>query len=165
MTAGANELGPACHTRRACLVLWPGNAKKRSALKEHAAVAAIVGLVCGINGLVMILAPFAWYGAVPGVTATGPFNAHFVRDIGCAYLVAGAALYLAGRDIGRDAAVAGAAFLVLHALVHVGDAVAGREDFHHLLVDLPGVFVLPIVAVWTLASMRKRRHRSKGEPS
>jgi hypothetical protein len=90
---------------------------------------------------------------------------HFVRDIGCAYVVAGVALCLAGRRIGHGAAVAGAAFLVLHALVHVGDAVAGSEDFRHLLGDLPGVFVLPVLAVWTLASMPDRRRHSKGEPS
>ena len=38
------------------------------------------------NGLFMLLAPHAWYPAVPGVTETGPYNPHFVRDIGAAYL-------------------------------------------------------------------------------
>ena len=31
-------------------------------------------------------------GRVPGGTATGPYNPHFVRDIGAAYLMAGASL-------------------------------------------------------------------------
>jgi hypothetical protein len=114
----------------------------------RAAVAWITGTVCGINGLAMILAPSTWYGTVPGVAATGPFNPHFIRDIGCAYLLAGVALGLAARGGERHTAIAAAAFLLLHALVHLGDFAAGREDFHHLLGDLPGVFLLPVLAVW-----------------
>ncbi len=34
------------------------------------------------NGLFMLVAPSAWYQFVPGVTHTGPFNQHFIRDIG-----------------------------------------------------------------------------------
>ena len=111
-------------------------------------VSAIAGIICGINGLAMILTPAAWYGAVPGVAATGSFNPHFIRDIGCVYLLAGVALVLAGRGVVLRAAVPAAAFLALHALVHLGDFAAGREDFHHLLGDLPGVFVLAVVAIW-----------------
>lgn len=44
------------------------------------------------NGLAMLIAPGDWYRAVPGVPFTGPPNLHFVRDIGCAYLVAARAL-------------------------------------------------------------------------
>ena len=46
-----------------------------------------LALVLGGNGLAMLFAGFWWYGAVDGVTETGPFNPHFVRDIGMAYLV------------------------------------------------------------------------------
>jgi hypothetical protein len=47
-------------------------------------VAAALGLVLGANALFQLIAPLAWYDSVPGVIATGPFNAHFVRDIGAA---------------------------------------------------------------------------------
>jgi hypothetical protein len=33
-----------------------------------------------------------WYASVPGVVETGPYNPHFVQDIGAAFLVAGLAL-------------------------------------------------------------------------
>jgi len=128
----------------------------------RAAAAWITGIVCGINGLAMILTPFAWYRGVPGVADTGPFNPHFVRDIGCAYLLAGAALVLAGRGAAPGAAIPAAAFLVLHALVHVGDVAAGREDFRHLLGDLPGVFALAAVAVWAAWPKVGPRVRPKG---
>jgi hypothetical protein len=86
---------------------------------------------------------------VPGVPQTGPLNPHFVRDIGAAYLVAGATLvWFAIDHAARPAAVAGAAFLAIHALIHLWDAAAGREHAHQLLVDLPTVFLPPVLAVW-----------------
>jgi hypothetical protein len=83
------------------------------------------------------------------VIDVGPFNAHFIRDVGVAYLVSGAALvWLAVNPTARPAAQAGAAFLALHALVHVWDAAAGREHVHQLLIDLPTVFLPPALAIW-----------------
>ncbi|MEO8115730.1 MAG: hypothetical protein ABI655_15180, partial [Phenylobacterium sp.] len=51
-------------------------------------IAGALGLLLAANGLYMLFAPAPWYGAVPGVPSTGPFNPHFVRDIGAAYLTA-----------------------------------------------------------------------------
>jgi hypothetical protein len=110
-------------------------------------LAWILGLSLAANGVIMLAVPAAWYAAVPGVSATGPFNAHFVRDIGVAYLVAGMALTLFARDrAARPAALAGAAFLALHALVHLWDAAAGREAAP--VFDVPSVFVPPVLAIW-----------------
>ena len=53
------------------------------------AVAWILGIALAANGFVMLGAPAAWYAAVPGVAATGPFNAHFIRDVGVAYETGG----------------------------------------------------------------------------
>jgi hypothetical protein len=94
--------------------------------------AAVAGLALGValtaNGQVMLADPAAWYGFVPGVPDTGPLNAHFVRDIGSAYMVAGVALAGFALDTrARAAAAAGTAFLVLHALVPGADALAGRS--------------------------------------
>jgi hypothetical protein len=113
-------------------------------------VAWIVGLSLIANGLTMLAVPDAWYALVPGVPQTGPFNPHFVRDIGAAYLVAGGTLvWFAIDHAARPAALAGAAFLAMHALVHLRDAAAGREHAHQLLVDLPTVFLPPALAIWT----------------
>ena len=109
----------------------------------------IVGLGLIANGLTMLAIPDAWYASVPSVAQTGPFNPHFVRDIGAAYLVTGAALvWFAIDHAAWPAAQAGAAFLVIHALVHLWDAAAGREHVHQLLVDLPTVFLPPALAIW-----------------
>jgi hypothetical protein len=103
------------------------------------------------NGLAMLMAPHAWYHAVPGVPFTGPLNSHFVRDIGCAYLVAAAGLgWRAWRAEGAGAALAGAGFLFLHALVHLGETLAGLCGWGTFWRDVPGV-VLPALLAATLA--------------
>jgi hypothetical protein len=43
------------------------------------------------NGLFMLVVPLAWYHFVPGVTCTGSFNQHFIRDIGLIQMFLGAA--------------------------------------------------------------------------
>jgi uncharacterized protein YjeT (DUF2065 family) len=112
-------------------------------------VAWIIGLSLIANGLTMLAVPRAWYVWVPAVPQTGPLNPHFVRDIGAAYLVAGATLVWFAIDrAARPAAVAGGAFLAIHALIHLWDAAAGREHAHQLLVDLPAVFLPPALAIW-----------------
>jgi uncharacterized protein YjeT (DUF2065 family) len=112
-------------------------------------VAAMLGLGLAANGLVMLGFPADWYATVPGVIDAGSFNAHFIRDIGVAYLVSGASLvWLAVNPAARPAAQAGTAFLALHALVHVWDTVAGRQHVHQLLIDLPAVFLPPALAIW-----------------
>jgi len=111
----------------------------------------IVGLTLAANGVVMLALPETWYHLIPNIADTGPFNPHFVRDIGCAYLVAGGGFIWFSIDRGaRPAALAGSAFLALHALVHLWDAMAGREGFIHLLEDVPTV-ILPGLLVFIFA--------------
>jgi hypothetical protein len=101
------------------------------------------------NGLFMLADPASWYAAVPGVTATGPLNPHFVRDIGCAYIVVGVSLAAFAIDARyRAAALAAGTFLTLHALVHVWDAASERESLHQFVNDLPAVFAPPVITLW-----------------
>ena len=119
----------------------------------------LVGLGLVANGLTMLAVPDAWYALVPGVARSGPFNPHFVRDIGAAYLVAGATLVWFAIDrTARPAALAGAAFLAIHAVIHLWDAAAGREHVHQLLVDLPTVFLPPVLAIWIARSPKSLAH-------
>lgn len=118
----------------------------------HRLVSSVFALGLSANGLFMLFGPRLWYQTIPNVTGTGPFNGHFVRDIGCAYLVAGLAVgWLAlQRSRAWPAAMAGGAFLGLHALVHVTDAIAGRESLGQLFEELPTV-IGPSVVVLFLA--------------
>lgn len=111
----------------------------------------LMGLALAGNGLFMLAAPLAWYGLVPGVPETGPFNPHFVRDIGCAYVVTGASLlWLVRSAHAWPAALAAGSFLGLHAALHVVAFAQGRIEAGHavsdaLLVMLPAV-LLPAYA-------------------
>jgi hypothetical protein len=81
----------------------------------------ILGAFHLLNGLTMLAAPMAWYMAVPGVSASGPLNHHFVADIGLVFVASGAGLILGARASAHAAvwAMAGAAWPALHALLHV----------------------------------------------
>ena len=112
-----------------------------------------LGLALAANGFLMLVDPGTWYALVPGVPETGPLNPHFVRDIGCAYLVTGLALAaLAFGEGARPAGLAGALFLILHALVHVADAMSGRAHADHVLADLATVFAPAAIALWLVLS-------------
>ncbi|WP_428679470.1 hypothetical protein [Sphingopyxis sp.] len=50
------------------------------------------------NGLFMLVKPLDWYVFVPTVVTTGPPNAHFIRDIGLAYLGSGLILLYAAAN-------------------------------------------------------------------
>lgn len=128
-------------------------------IRRHAQ--GLLSIMLIANGTAMLAAPEAWYWHTPGVSDTGPLNLHFVRDIGAAYLVAGLAFaWLWRTPTAWPAAFSGCTFLALHALVHVGEMLAGTIDPHHLLRDLPGVFLIPLAALW-LAWPAHRFHSPK----
>ena len=115
------------------------------------AIATLLALLLAGNGVVMLAAGAWWYGVVPGVPMTGPFNPHFVKDIGAAYLVSGLAFaWLAMRRSARaeGAAMAGALFLVQHALIHLAEATTSPMGLAHLVRDFPGVILPAIFAAW-----------------
>ena len=110
-------------------------------------VAALVGIGGAANGVFMLAAPPLWYDSVPGLAHTGPFNAHFVSDIGVAYLVVSLALIArAWRPRYWPAAVAGAAFMIGHAIIHVLDIVSERTG--NVSVDVGLVIVPALLAAW-----------------
>ena len=116
----------------------------------------ILGVTNVGNGLWMLFVPGHWYEHLPaGVPDTGPLNAHFVRDIGAAFLTIGIAFCVAAPDAPRRRGVVLGAglFFVLHALIHVVDLVTGRLHADHWLIDLPGVF-LPAILLIVLACPR-----------
>lgn len=121
-------------------------------------IAALTAGLLGVNGLVMLAVPLAWYDAVPGVPLTGAFNPHFVRDIGMAYLVVTLGLgWFAWRPKqGWPALACAAAFLVLHSAIHIGDASCGGDPLKDLIRDFPGVFVPAILTAWLAIANRPR---------
>ena len=110
-----------------------------------------LGLLGIANALWMLTGPHGWYEGLPaGIPDTGPFNAHFVRDVGAAYATFGIALCFAAEQprLRQSAAAITALFYGLHALIHVADLLAGRLDAKHWLIDTPGVFLPALFLVW-----------------
>jgi hypothetical protein len=123
----------------------------------------ILPAILAINGAVMMLAPAWWYPRVPGVIETGPLNDHFVRDIGAAYLACAVALGWAVRDPARGlgVAVAAAAFLTLHAAIHLITPFCGAGLPWPLLArDFPGVFLPAIASLLVVRSCVRRQKRT-----
>lgn len=127
------------------------------------AIAAILGILAGANGIFMLVAPTAWYFAVPGVTTTGPFNQHFIRDIGLIFLLLGGA-YLMGvaRPQMRVILWGGpAVWLSGHALFHFWEVAVGICTVAVLPRDFPAVTLPAIIGIaltiWALRQERTAR--------
>ena len=123
----------------------------------RAAIGIGLGLIQLVTGAMLLFAPRIFYDLVPGVSETGPFNPHFARDAGAAFLVAAAGLLWTIRDRAAwPAGAAAAGFLALHGLIHVWDGLAGRESAEHLVVDLPLLLGTALLAIWVVWPVRSR---------
>jgi hypothetical protein len=117
---------------------------------------SILGIGALVNGVWMQLDAQGWFARVAADVA--PFNVHFVRDIGAAYLATGGALVAAAlRPAWRVPLVATAlVFHGLHALGHVRETASGELASFHWIEDLPGVH-LPALAMLALLVAYARR--------
>ena len=121
-------------------------------------LAGVLALLNGVNGLVMLGAPSAWFAHVPGAADTGPFNAHLVEDVGLAFLIAALGIAaFAWRTRFWPAALAGSGFLGLHALMHVWGIAQGLS--HTAAIDLAGI-VAPAALALLVSWPRKGEIRA-----
>jgi hypothetical protein len=120
---------------------------------------AITGALCFGNALWMLAGPLHWYRELPAaVPDTGPFNPHFVRDIGCAFFAVGVALgWAAVAPRWRPPLVLIAAlFLGGHGLLHAYDTLRGALGAAHWWLDLPGVYLPAAVISYGAIALRDR---------
>ena len=101
-----------------------------------------------VLGITMLTGPEVWYVSTPGVVETGGYNAHFIVDIGFAFLVSGGAVATGVWLRRRSVILAGLAWPVCHAGFHVvGLAMHGAPSpqafwSDTLLVILPALLLL-----------------------
>jgi hypothetical protein len=112
-------------------------------------VAVVLGIGSVANGAYMLVSPAAWYFAVPGVTGTGPFNQHFIRDIGLIFVLVGAAFLTGAARPAMRTALWGAAALWLagHALFHAWEVAVGICGPSAIARDFPAVTLPAIIAI------------------
>ena len=103
-------------------------------------MAAVNGGFLLANGVFMLTAPMTWYYLVPGVTDTGFFNQHFIRDIGIIQIFLGAAFGIGViRPAHRFELWAGASLW----LVALPISTFGRlQSASVLRLQLPAIFLL-----------------------
>jgi hypothetical protein len=118
------------------------------------------------NGLWMLSSPGHWYINLPAnVPGTGPLNEHFVRDIGCIFLLIGIVLAVAAfRPRFRLTALLFATgFYAAHALVHVYDSLRGSlppGQWQYDLVPVYGAGILLVVlTLWLARADRTRKEQ------
>ncbi|MBW6531814.1 hypothetical protein KZ820_13810 [Sphingomonas sp. RRHST34] len=128
-------------------------------------LAAVLGIGGVANGLFMLVDPANWYLAVPGVTTTGPFNQHFIRDIGLIFALIGAAM-LGGAMLAAQRVKlwsASASWLTGHALFHLWEVSVGICGSDAIARDFPAV-TLPAILSTALACWAWRdARRSKAQ--
>jgi hypothetical protein len=109
------------------------------------------------NGLAMLFASSTWWASVPGAPDTGPFNPHFVEDVGVAFLMAGLALGArALRPALWPAALAGSGFLAAHAAIHLVMIASGQD--HHAGADLLAVVAPAALALYSAFPNQGEQH-------
>jgi hypothetical protein len=125
-------------------------------------VAVVLGIAAVANGVYMLVAPESWYFAVPGVTTTGPFNQHFIRDIGLIFLFLGGAFLFGAARPELRVVFWGAATIWLagHALFHFWEVAVGICSASALARDFPAVTLPALLGVaitlWAISSSRAR---------
>lgn len=114
-------------------------------------VCGFLVVLFGLNGAAMLLQPYGWFGAVPGVIETGPFNDHFVRDVGATYLACAVGMAFGAWNLARHAGAVtvAATFQGVHALIHVITPFCGKAVPWPLLAqDFPGVILPALLTIW-----------------
>ncbi len=132
--------------------------------------AILMGLAAVANGIFMLVSPAHWYFLVPGVTTTGAFNQHFIRDIGLIFLFVGAA-FLLGASKPQYRVVLWAAptlWLGGHALFHFWEVAVGICAPSDLLRDFPAVTLPAIISagltLWAVHDLRAAEHAPASHP-
>jgi hypothetical protein len=128
---------------------------------------AFNGIFLSANGLFMLVAPLAWYDLVPGVTDTGFYNQHFIRDIGIIQLFLGLAfgigMFRPERRVGLWAAAS--LWLCAHALFHFWEVAVGICSPAVIPRDFPAVTLPAIVGVTLTLWAIRHAHVGEGSAS
>ena len=128
-------------------------------------VQAMIGLAALFalaNGVFMLSDPFRRYQFVGTVKATGPANAHFIRDIGIAYAVSGLVLAYAAVHPGLrwGSALLGVLWLALHGVLHIYEVITGICSPDIFWRDAPGVLGPPLLVLIAIGIQLSRQRVS-----
>ena len=122
---------------------------------------ALPGMVYALwllAGTAIFLAPGHFHALTPGVALFGPFNAHFIRDVGLVYVASGLVGLYGAWSGNVPVGIAAALWSCLHAVFHLHVWVdRGLPLDGIFLFDLSFVIVPPFLVVLLLLRLRGRR--------
>lgn len=116
-----------------------------------------------INGLTMLAAPLLWYQLTPGVIETGPFNSHFIRDIGLAFVGAScsALLIFSPRYKNFAAMAAPIIFIGGHSIFHLLEFAHHQPPAIEIARDMALIIIPSILFCALLISHHSKMENSK----
>jgi hypothetical protein len=104
----------------------------------------ILGLLSFFNGSWMLVSPESWYTDLPaGVPDTGPYNGHFIRDLGLVFVMIAFGFFWCTHRPSRSWPVLFVItiFFSGHAVLHLLDLFTSRLPHSHWTMDTPAVFL------------------------
>lgn len=111
----------------------------------------------GLTGLYILIAPETFYRQTPGLVEMGPYNAHFVIDVGLVFITVGVGIIYGIVRRNNSVIVFAAMWPLLHALFHM--KIWGHRGFLFDTIwfsDLAGVIVPGVIlAFLALTGSRK----------
>jgi hypothetical protein len=124
-------------------------------------------LYLSVNGLFMLLVPAVWYEGLPGVTDTGPFNQHFIRDIGIINLFLAAAFVvgLIRPELRVVLWAAATLWLSAHAVFHLWEVAVGICSPSVIPRDFPAVHLPAIIGVALTIWAIRNAHATRAAPA
>lgn len=121
----------------------------------------VVGALAALmvtNGAIMTFAPESWYWTVPGVAERGPFNQHFIRDIGILYILIGSGFAAGIRFVEQRVVLwlLPTLWLTGHALFHLWEILVGVCGPAAVIEDFMGVTLPAMLGGWLVFMARRR---------
>jgi len=109
------------------------------------------------NGALMVAFTEQWYLCIANPLRAALYSAHFVTDVGTAYLTIGAALLWAALSPSRALPLVAVALLfsALHAVHHVGEYLGFGMPTRSVLIELFGIWGPVAILAWLALELRR----------
>lgn len=119
----------------------------------------VFALLSFVNGVWMLISPQSWYTDLPaGVSDTGPYNGHLIRDLGIVFVLISAGFIWSAvyPQRSKGVLVVITVFFTGHAILHILDLFTQRLPHSHWRTDIPGVFLPAVLMILlTLTQFKK----------
>jgi hypothetical protein len=119
----------------------------------------VFALVSFVNGAWMLLSSESWYTDLPaGVPDTGPYNGHFIRDLGIVFVLISAGFIWCTIHPNRckPVLIVITIFFTGHAILHILDLLTNRLPHSHWRIDIPAVFLPALLLILFTATRSKK---------